>query len=174
MKLTYQYQDKLFWIHNFLPENFYKKIHKLIYSGHKDVKQPSKEIWDPLLIKNLKSPFRIEMKKNFFEQYCILLKHQPFLNFKDSKISFLIHKMQKGSGINWHSDNNANAAATYFINNRWSENWGGEFMFKDKNSHGYIPVVGNSLILIKTPLMHKVNNILSPCISRLSIQSFVV
>ena len=81
--------------------------------------------------------------------------------------------MQKGSGINWHSDNNANAAATDFINKRWSENWGGEFMFKDKNSHGYIPVVGNSLVLIKTPLMHKVNNILSPCISRLSIQSFV-
>jgi Rps23 Pro-64 3,4-dihydroxylase Tpa1-like proline 4-hydroxylase len=46
-------------------------------------------------------------------------------------------------------------------------------MFKYNGNHGYLPVVGNSLVIIKTPMQHKVNPVLSPIISRLSIQSFI-
>ena len=42
-----------------------------------------------------------------------------------------------------------------------------------KDIRGYIPFVGNSLVLIKTPLLHKVNTVLSPVLPRLSIQMFI-
>jgi Rps23 Pro-64 3,4-dihydroxylase Tpa1-like proline 4-hydroxylase len=81
--------------------------------------------------------------------------------------------MSKNSGINWHEDGHVGYGVTYYINKRWNPNWGGEFMFKYNGNHGYLPVVGNSLVVIKTPMLHKVNPVLSPIIPRLSIQSFI-
>ena len=46
-------------------------------------------------------------------------------------------------------------------------------MFTSKNGHGYIPVVGNSLVLIKSPLEHKVNPVLSQIVPRVSVQMFM-
>ena len=46
-------------------------------------------------------------------------------------------------------------------------------MFKDNNQHGFIPVRGNSVIIVKQSCMHKVNQVLSPTVPRITIQSFV-
>jgi len=46
-------------------------------------------------------------------------------------------------------------------------------MFSYNNQNNFIPVVGNSLVIIKTPLLHKVNPILVNYIPRISIQSFI-
>lgn len=81
--------------------------------------------------------------------------------------------MHKNSGINWHSDSHVDYGVTYYINKRWNSNWGGEFMFKHNNNYGYLPVVGNSLVIIKTPMHHKVNPVLSSIIPRFTIQSFI-
>jgi len=81
--------------------------------------------------------------------------------------------MEKGSGINWHNDKGWKYGATYYLNNRWNNHFGGEFMFRNENGHGFIPVVGNSLVIIKAPLIHKVNPILSPLVPRISIQMFM-
>jgi Rps23 Pro-64 3,4-dihydroxylase Tpa1-like proline 4-hydroxylase len=81
--------------------------------------------------------------------------------------------MSKHSGINWHEDSIVEYGVTYYLNKRWNENWGGEFMFAHNKQKGYIPVVGNSLVIIKTPLKHKVNPILTDHISRITIQSFI-
>ena len=83
------------------------------------------------------------------------------------EINSNIHYMEKGAGINWHNDASWKYGATYYLNNRWNQNWGGEFMFTSKNGHGYIPIVGNSLVIIKSPLEHKVNPVLSPLIPKL-------
>jgi hypothetical protein len=61
--------------------------------------------------------------------------------------------MSKNSGINWHEDDHVGYGVTYYINKRWNYNWGGEFMFKYNGNHGYLPVVGNSLVIIKTPML---------------------
>ena len=81
--------------------------------------------------------------------------------------------MEKGAGINWHNDGNWTYGATYYINNKWNNQFGGELMFNAENGHGYIPVVGNSLIIIKSPLQHKVNPVLSPIVPRVSVQMFL-
>ena len=84
-----------------------------------------------------------------------------------------IHFMQKGSGINWHNDRNWKYGATYYINHRWNQQWGGEFMFADTAAHGFLPITGNSLVIVKSPFDHKVNTVLSPIIPRISVQMFM-
>ena len=46
-------------------------------------------------------------------------------------------------------------------------------MFTDGNGHGFLPVMGNSLVIVKAPLTHKVNPVLSPIIPRISVQMFM-
>ena len=173
MKLIYNLEDKLFWIHNFLPNHEYKRIHNEIFKERKKLKyQDSSKTWDHKLTDNLVPPNRLDISPSYFNFYKTLLLHQPFIKI-NNKINFMNYNMHKNSGINWHEDGHVGYGLTYYINKRWNPDWGGEFMFKYKGNHGYLPVVGNSLVIIKTPMYHKVNPVLNPIISRLSIQSFI-
>ena len=174
MKLIYNLKDKLFWIHNFLPNHEYKRIHNEIFKERKKLKyENSSKTWQKTLTNNLTPPNRLDIDPNYFNFYKTLLLHQPFIKINNKYVNFIIHNMSKNSGINWHEDGHVGYGVTYYINKRWNPDWGGEFMFKYKGNHGYLPVVGNSLVIIKTPMYHKVNPVLSPIISRLSIQSFI-
>lgn len=174
MKLVYNLEDKLFWIHNFLPNQEYKRIHNEIFKERKKLKyQNSNKTWEKILTDNLTPPSRLDIDPSYFSFYKTLLLHQPFIKINSKNINFIIHGMSNNSGINWHDDGHVGYGVTYYINKRWNFNWGGEFMFKHNGNHGYLPVVGNSLVIIKTPMTHKVNTVLSPIISRFSIQSFI-
>jgi hypothetical protein len=46
MKLIYNLEDKLFWIHNFLPNHEYKRIHNEIFKERKKLKyENSSKTW---------------------------------------------------------------------------------------------------------------------------------
>lgn len=174
MKLVFNLKDKLLWIHNFLPNYEYQRIHNEMFKERKKLKyQNTNKIWDKSLITNLNPPTRLDIDPNYFNFYKTLILHQPFIKINNRNIKFVIHNMDKYSGINWHNDGIHQYGITYYINKRWNPSWGGEFMFKYEGNHGYIPVVGNSLIIIKAPMLHKVNPVLSPIVPRLSVQSFV-
>jgi Rps23 Pro-64 3,4-dihydroxylase Tpa1-like proline 4-hydroxylase len=173
MKLVFNLEDKLFWIHNFLPNAQYKKIHNGIFKERNILNYKSvKDEWDKDLIKNIGFPDKIDIDPSYFKFSETLMRHLPFISIK-GKFTFTVHKMTKGSGINWHSDLGHKFGITYYVNKRWSRHWGGEFMFADKKCSGYIPVLGNSLLIIKTPLDHKVNPVLINHIPRFTIQTFV-
>ena len=175
MKLAYHIPDKLWWVHEFLPALFYKDLHDAIIKQRKKIKFHSvKGLWGDNLINNIEAPLRSEVSDyKPFEELKILIKHNPFFRLECKHMSTIIHSMNKGAGINWHHDGKWKYGATYYLNRRWGEHWGGEFMFKDKNSHGYLPCVGNSLAIVKTPLEHKVNPVLSAIVPRLTIQLFI-
>ena len=46
-------------------------------------------------------------------------------------------------------------------------------MFADNVAHGFIPITGNSLVIVKSPFKHKVNPVLSPVMPRISVQIFM-
>ncbi len=46
-------------------------------------------------------------------------------------------------------------------------------MFADTGGNSFIPVLGNSLVIVKAPIAHKVNPVLSPLIPRISVQMFM-
>ena len=81
--------------------------------------------------------------------------------------------MKNGSGINWHDDNGHLYGITYYINRRWNPMFGGEFLFTDKKANGFIPLIGNSLVIVKAPLQHKVTPVTSSIIPRKTIQIFI-
>jgi hypothetical protein len=176
MKLMYSVPGKIWWINNFLDSKIYKGIHNAIFKERKKINLHSvKDKWDENLITNLIPPLRVGVD-NYkpFEILKTLVKHNVYFKIKDvEKITTTIHYMKKGTGINWHHDANWKYGATYYINHKWNSHWGGEFMFTNNTGHGWIPPVGNSLVIVKTPITHKVNTILSPVVPRISVQMFM-
>ena len=176
MKLSYSIAGKVWWITNFLDYHMYKGIHDAIIKEREKIKlHSSKGVWEDHLIGYNNPPFRSEVK-NYqpFEKLKTLVKYNAYFQLNDvEKMSTTINYMKKGGGINWHIDSAWLYAATYYINHKWNRQWGGEFMFTDNNGHGWIPPVGNSLVIIKTPLNHKVNPVLSPIMPRISVQMFM-
>lgn len=176
MKLSYSIPGKIWWITNFLSYGMYKGIHDAIIKERDSINlHTSKGLWDKNLINNIEPPLRSEVNKYTpFEHLKTLVKHNVYFQLKNvEKMSTTIHYMKKGAGINWHDDGEWKYGATFYINHKWHKQWGGEFMFTDNTGHGWIPPVGNSLVIVKAPLPHKVNPVLSPLMPRLSVQLFI-
>ena len=176
MKLSYSIPGKIWWITNFLDYNLYKGIHDAIIRERKKINlHTSKGVWSNDLINNIEPPMRVGVS-NYkpFEMLKTLVKHNAYFQLSDAKdMSTTIHYMKKGAGINWHDDGKWKYGATYYINHKWHRQWGGEFMFTDNNGHGWIPPVGNSLVIVKAPIPHKVNPVLSKIIPRITVQLFM-
>jgi len=135
MRLAYHVPDKLWWIHDFLPFHFYKDLHSGIIKQRKKVKFHSvKGVWKEDLITNLEAPYRLGVE-NYkpFDELKILIRHNPFFRLECEKMTTTIHSMRKGAGINWHNDDNYKYGATYYVNRRWGEQWGGEFLSRNKD-----------------------------------------
>lgn len=176
MKLSYSIPGKVWWITNFLTYPVYKGIHDAIINERNNLNLHStKGIWGDYLIDNIEPPLRNTVS-NYppFENLKNLVKYNPYFQLNDVKdMTTNIHYMKKGSGVNWHNDGSWKYGATYYINHKWHRQWGGEFMFSDGTGSGFLPYVGNSLAIIKSPLMHKVNPVLSPIMPRISVQMFM-
>ena len=105
MRLAFQIPDKLYWIHNFLSDSQYARIHKAVYKERKQLKyQSTLKVWDKALINNLQPPDRLPVDSIYFSFYETLLRHNFIFPIQGRKISYTIHNMKFGSGINWHDD----------------------------------------------------------------------
>ena len=176
MKLVYSIPDKLYYIQNFLDYLTYKKLHYDTFRSKLINLRSTEKDWQ----KDLKHGYRnfvektsLNIKYKPLEKIKILLENNPFHRIKFKNFEFAIHSMKDGSGINWHEDYVYEYGITYYMNRRWNPKFGGEFLFKDKNANGFIPLVGNSLVIVKTPLEHKVTPVMKPLISRKTIQLFI-
>jgi hypothetical protein len=192
MKLVYSH-PALVWIHDFLDKDTYKNIHNSIIQGRKKIHLHSvKGVWPNEIFANqLKPPLRTEIDKQDtpategwvpLRKLKTLIKHNPYFALDKCKyMSTLVHYMEKGSGIDWHDDGDHKYGAIYYVNRRWNQQWGGEFMFEEGGmrfdemgcSSGFLPLVGNSLVIVKFPVNHKVNTVLSPLMPRITVQIFM-
>jgi|TARA_Y100000114_G_scaffold156958_1_gene186260 hypothetical protein len=176
MKLRYSIPEKIWWIQDFLSYDIYKGIHDAIIKERAKINlHTSKGIWGDNLIDRIVPPLRSQVS-NYkpFEILKTLVKHNVYFQLKNvEEMSTTIHYMKKGAGINWHDDGQWKYGATYYINRRWNTQWGGEFMFTNQAGHGWIPPVGNSLVIVKSPIEHKVNPVLTTIMPRISVQMFM-
>tara|TARA_R100001129_G_C5324625_1_gene248346 strand:- start:5661 stop:6194 length:534 start_codon:yes stop_codon:yes gene_type:complete len=176
MKLVYTIPNKLWWIQDFLDANAYKDLHNAIIKQRRELNLKTAEgVWDKRLHRNLKAPDRVQVSQYPpFEALKQKVINNTFFKLPVvEKITTTIHYMKNRSGINWHCDDSWKYGATYYINSRWNIHWGGEFMFADTHAHGFLPTTGNSLVIVKAPLDHKVNPVLSPIMPRISVQMFM-
>ncbi len=176
MKLVYSISDKLYYIQNFLDYPTYKKLHYDTFRSSLIKLHSTKKTWD----KGLKYGYKDFVKKTHLDEKYkplqkikILLENNPFHKVKFENFEPLIHSMKDGTGINWHDDHGHIYGITYYINRRWNLKFGGEFLFQNKNANGFIPLVGNSIVIIKAPLEHKVTPVMKPIIPRKTIQIFI-
>tara|TARA_R110000803_G_scaffold129433_3_gene196706 strand:- start:364 stop:972 length:609 start_codon:yes stop_codon:yes gene_type:complete len=177
MKLIYSIPDKLYYIQNFLDYPTYKKLHYDVFKSKLINLRTTKEVWEKGLSHGFKEYVdhtALDTKHKALEKIKILLQNNVFHKVKLKYFQPLIHSMSEGVGINWHNDAGHEYGITYYINRRWNPKFGGEFMFHDsKSSNGFIPPVGNSIVIIKAPLDHKVAPVMKPLIPRKTIQIFI-
>jgi len=175
MKLVYQIPNKLYYIQNFLDYPAYKQIHYDVFRS-KRIKLNSVEgIWDDVLFRGAAVlPDKANLIDSYepLKKFKILLETNPFCPIKEKINQFMHHSLKDGASINWHADAGYEHGITYYINRRWNSKFGGELLFKDDTANGFIPVVGNSLVILKSPFMHKVGTVLKPTVPRKTLQVF--
>jgi Rps23 Pro-64 3,4-dihydroxylase Tpa1-like proline 4-hydroxylase len=176
MKLVYSIPGKLYYIQNFLDYPTYKKLHYDIFRSSLIKLRSTKKTWEKSLSFGYKKYVKntcLDEKYKLLQKIKILLENNPFHKVKIENFKPSIHSMKDGTGINWHNDYGHIYGITYYINRRWNLKFGGEFLFKDKNANGFIPLVGNSIVIIKAPLDHKVTPVMKPLVPRKTIQIFI-
>jgi Rps23 Pro-64 3,4-dihydroxylase Tpa1-like proline 4-hydroxylase len=184
MNLIFNFENKLFLINNVLPSNLYKLMYTdFIKSRNKISFEKSIVEWRTYKeeLDNMSTSFAQEdtsILLNYLNKYHIILKHNPFVNFLNSEFESHLRLTKYNQHLAWHDDkddnfNDRTYAVTYYFNKTWGESWGGELMFKDELGSGFIPVIGNSMCIIKAGLRHKVNSVLKKTHPRFSIQTWV-
>ena len=183
MKLAFNFKDQLFWIHNFLPVNIYKEMYvDLIKKRNKLYFVKSKVNWLTYKeeVEDMSESYRQDEYESpeldkFLKEYHLLLKHQPFVNLMNQNPKSHVRKYKYGQHLTWHHDEGSDRkyAATFYFNKTWNESWGGELMFKSNQGSGFIPIVGNSVVIVKTGLKHRVNPNLKKTHQRFSIQTWL-
>jgi hypothetical protein len=176
MNLIYSIPGKIWCIQNFLDYGTYKKLHHDVFKSNLIKLSSTKKTWSKELKhghKNFVKDTILDTSYKPLQKIKILLENNPFHRVKVKNYSPVIHSMEDGSGINWHNDAGYIYGITYYINRRWNSKFGGEFLFKDKNANGFIPFMGNSLVIIRAPFNHKVAPVMKPVIPRKTIQIFI-
>ena len=182
MNLAFNFHDKLFWIHNFLPEHEYKRMNKnVIKIRNSKGMNKTKITWRKFKEEEEDNSYSFGQNENgidpnFFFIFHTLLKYNSFIDFKKMNFHSHIRKFEYGNHLGWHNDSNDEGrkyAVTYYFNKTWHESWGGEFMFKSNLGSGFIPIKGNSVVIVESGLKHKVNSNLKKTHPRLSIQTWV-
>jgi len=176
MKLVYQIPDKLYYIQQFLDHPTYKQLHYDVFKSKLIELKPTENYWQESLKHGFKKYVKYSYLTNDYEplrKLRLLLEHNVFHKIKIKNYKPLVHSMSDGSGINWHGDEGHQYGITYYVNRRWNRRFGGEFMFTSDTQSGFIPIIGNSLVIVKVPFEHKVAPVLKPLIPRKTIQIFV-
>ena len=176
MKLIYQIPNKLYYIQNFLDYLTYKKLHYDVFRSKLIKLNSTEKEWDKKLKHGHKKYVKntgLDINYKPLQKIKILLENNSFHKIKIKNYKPLIHSMNDGSGINWHNDAIYSYGITFYINRRWNLKFGGEFLFTSENANGFIPLVGNSLVIVKAPLSHKVTPVMNSIIPRKTIQIFI-
>jgi len=178
MNLVYQIPNKLYYLTQVFDYHTYKQLHHEAFKSKNIKLEPvtKNNFWNPNLLKNLKNcPDSSFLNPNhpILEKLKNILSDNPYIKIDCSKIYYQMHSMRNNAGINWHNDVGHDYGITYYINRRWNHEFGGEFLFTDESSNGFIPVIGNSMVILKSPFQHKVTPVLNSIVPRKTIQMFI-
>jgi Rps23 Pro-64 3,4-dihydroxylase Tpa1-like proline 4-hydroxylase len=176
MILAFQIPDKLYYIQNFLDYETYKEMHRQVFRDKKINLETTQHEWQQGLLhghKNFTKKTQFNSEQYFLKKIKTLLQDNPLHKIECNDFNFILHSMEDGAGINWHDDGSYEYGVTYYLNRRWNPKFGGELLFSDNRFSGFIPVKGNSLLILKTPVSHKVSAVTKSLVPRKTIQIFI-
>ena len=129
--------------------------------------------WNPPIVKAstpvLLRHYNDLLKKAILDQLLKkeIIKHKEYtvMNYVWTRLSY----------IPWHNDPHTSSAITVYLNEKWHKDWGGLFLFMERDSeqiHGYIPRF-NSAVKNESNIMHSTTIISSDAETpRITIQMF--
>jgi Rps23 Pro-64 3,4-dihydroxylase Tpa1-like proline 4-hydroxylase len=133
MNLAFNFEDKLFWIHNFLPKETYKKMYvEFIKNRNKLHFKKSSVNWRTFKeeVDNMSESYDQQNQEDnlqeYLDTYHSTLKNQPFVNFTSLELKSHLRIFKYNQHLAWHSDekDNREYAATFYFNKTWNDNWG--------------------------------------------------
>jgi len=164
-------------IQDFLPNELFKKIKKYNYkhdSNSHDAWQKSlyldKNNFTTMKSVNLQEKIafiengKIKSKDDIFKEFLEVLINCSFIPFQtNSQIIISYYEYEKFSGINWHEDGQYTLNYSFYIHDKWNEDWGGETLIDTDRG---LPLCcypePNSLLTIKSGIKHKVCPVTGP------------
>ena len=99
---------------------------------------------------------------------------------KDATIVVGVLRWQQKSGMGEHSDNHADTAITFYINDAWKDNWFGDLIFyetEEDYERGFgrsVTPCPNRLVINRDTVMHKVTYCSELAVERVTVQGFVL
>lgn len=164
-------------ISDFLPNSLFKKIFNFNYTfnsnSHKEWEENlylDKNNFKTMKEVNVEKKLAIiekgtvKAKDKIFEDFCKILISCPFIPFQfNSHINVSYYEYDKFSGINWHNDGNYTLNYSFYIHDKWDNNWGGETLIDTGRG---LPLASypesNTLLAIKNSVLHKVCPVIGP------------
>ena len=92
----------------------------------------------------------------------ILLKPLKEVIHFEKKVHFMIYHWPVGSYIPWHNDGHASFTATLYCNKYWDENWGGLFLYKEKDKIFAEVPEWNKLVVQTDKDLHSTTSVVRP------------
>ena len=90
-----------------------------------------------------------------------------------------VYRWERLSGMGLHTDAHTDTAVTFYMNDVWDRNWGGDFTYYESRSdldmgigHSVAPAA-NRLVVNHSTIDHKVNYCSTTAQDRLTLQAFV-
>ena len=97
----------------------------------------------------------------------------------DDIIHLAVYRWQQLSGMGLHTDGFTDTAITFYMNDTWSKDWGGDFIYYDSADnvakgmgHAVMPA-RNRMVVNRSTVHHKVNYCSNTAQDRVSVQAFV-
>ena len=93
----------------------------------------------------------------------------------NEKLHLMSYVWSKGAWINWHDDGKAKAAVTVYLNQNWSPNDGGFFMYVDEKNQErkVVDPAYNTLVYGDSNEMHGTSPVTSASEIRITLQGFI-
>jgi hypothetical protein len=94
-------------------------------------------------------------------------------------IHLAVYRWNQLSGMGLHTDGFTDTAITFYMNDTWSKDWGGDFIYYESAEHvekgmgNAIMPARNRLIVNRSTVHHKVNYCSNTAQDRVSLQAFV-
>ncbi|MGI9308068.1 MAG: 2OG-Fe(II) oxygenase [Gammaproteobacteria bacterium] len=98
---------------------------------------------------------------------------------KDDLLHFGVYRWERLSGMGIHTDAHTDTAITFYLNDVWEKNWGGDFTYYESPSDLEIGIghtvspAANRLVVNHSTIDHKVNYCSTTAQDRLTLQAFV-
>jgi len=129
--------------------------------------------WQASIIQTSNAIFMFKLDEELREQLALELINKGIFKKVPTKWAANIYLMSRYSNIPWHTDENHKSTCTIYLNDKWSSDLGGYFIYQDGEELKAMYPEYNKAVWFDCPLNHTVTLSASNAPFRETVQIFV-